>query len=91
MFVNELLRDPKMGGGSIGGHALVLSLNHIRHFLSLEEFRILVIENYDAVSKDIGCMEDFKVCAKVQEVRKTETNVHVHTYICTCHSDKVTV
>lgn len=77
MFVNELLRDPTMGGGSIGGHALVLSLNHMRHFLSFEEFRILAIENHDAVSKDIGCMEDFKVCAKVRQVRKTKMK-------CTC-------
>lgn len=76
--MNELLRDHTMGGGRIGGHALVLSLNHIRHFLSFEEFRILAIENHDAVSKDIGCMEDFKVCTKVQQVRNTKVK---HTYV----------
>ena len=40
---------------------MLLALQHIREFRNFEDFRTLVVQKYDAVSKDIKCLEAIEV------------------------------
>lgn len=57
--LNAVLDDESMGGGSIGGHGLVLSLHMLKELQSFWTFISLLTEQYSLLCDSINCLRPF--------------------------------
>lgn len=65
--LNAILDDQWMGGGSAGGHGLVLALHILKEQQSFSKFLHLFTDQYSMLLNGIKCLEPFhqtlsKVC-----------------------------
>jgi len=57
--LNSLLDDESMGGGSVGGHGLVLALHLLRELQSFNTFTSMLTKQYSLLCDGINCLEPF--------------------------------
>lgn len=65
---------------------MLLALQHIREFKNFEDFRTLVVQKYDTVSKDIKCLEAIEAHKhlKVSYIKRLIINCVKHVHVVHC-------
>ena len=57
--INKIMDDESTGGGRDGGHGMVVALHLYKECNSSRQFSIKFIKLYDALFRDINCLQPF--------------------------------
>ena len=55
--INALMDDKTMGGGTAGGHGMIVALHLYKLFNSSQQFTHFFVKKYESITRGINCLE----------------------------------
>ena len=71
--INEILNDPKTGGGIDGGHGLMLTIHMFRRSRSIYVIHRLLVTHYKDLCRDYSCLQSLNI--ELSQQQKAEVHI----------------